>query len=142
MLQKKRKKEADNATQASVKREMAKPRMARSARMAEFNLDTAIPDQPGATIGAVDKIIPFPRPSPPERAQIAGSLIGRPVRFRADFYTTRIMPSKGWTGTIEEERRSSSGQGVTSYIVLLDEPFRSQEQNPRVDTTEDEMEPF
>jgi hypothetical protein len=70
------------------------------------------------------------------------SLIGRRVRFRADFYTTRIMPPRDWTGTIEDERRSSSGQGVTSYIVLLDEPFRSQEPDPRVDTTEDEMEPF
>ena len=70
------------------------------------------------------------------------SLIGRRVRFRADFYTTRIMPPRDWTGTIEDERRSSSEEGVTSYIVLLDEPFRSQEQNPRVDTTEDEMEPF
>ena len=69
------------------------------------------------------------------------SLIGRPVRFLADFYTTRIMPPKGWAGTIEDERRSSSGLGVTSYIVLLDEPFRSQEQDPRVDATEDEMEP-
>ena len=69
------------------------------------------------------------------------SLIGRPARFRADFYTTRIMPPRGWTGTIEDVPRSS-GQGVTSYIVLLDEPFRSQEQNPRVDATEDEMEPF
>jgi hypothetical protein len=70
------------------------------------------------------------------------SLIGRPVRFRADFYTARIMPPRGWTGTIEDERRSSSGQGVTSYIVLLDEPFRLLEQNPRVDATEEEMEPF
>ena len=70
------------------------------------------------------------------------SLIGRRVRFRADFYTTRIMPPRGWTGTIEEERRSSSGQGVTSYIVLLDEPFRSQEQDAHVDATEDEMEPL
>jgi len=69
------------------------------------------------------------------------SRIGRRVRFRADFYTTRITPPRGWTGTIEDERRSSSGQGVTSYIVLLDEPFRSQEQDPRVDATEDEMEP-
>ena len=70
------------------------------------------------------------------------SLIGRPVRFRADFYTTRIMAPRGWTGTIEDERRSTSGHGVTSYVVLLDEPFRSLEQNPRVDTTEDEMEPY
>jgi hypothetical protein len=70
------------------------------------------------------------------------SLIGRRVRFRAHFYTTRIMPPRDWTGTIEDERRSSSGQGVTSYLVLLDEPFRLQEQDPRVDATEDEMEPF
>jgi hypothetical protein len=69
------------------------------------------------------------------------SLIGKRVRFRPDFYTTRIMPPRGWTGTIEDERRSSSGQGVTSYIVLLEEPFRSQEHEPRVDATEDEMEP-
>jgi hypothetical protein len=52
------------------------------------------------------------------------------------------MPPRDWTGVIEGERRSSSEEGVTSYIVILDEPFRSQEQNPRVDTTEDEMEPF
>ena len=70
------------------------------------------------------------------------SLVGRRVRFRPDFYTTRLMPPRDWTGTIELERRSSSEEGRTSYIVLLDEPFRSQEQNPRVDTTEDEMEPF
>jgi len=38
-------------------------------------------------------------------------LIGKSVRFRPDFYTTRIMPPSDWTGTIVEERRSSSGQG-------------------------------
>ena len=70
------------------------------------------------------------------------SLVGRRVRFRPDFYTTRLMPLRDWTGTVEGERRTSSEEGVTSYIVLLDEPFRSQEENPRVDTTEDEMEPF
>ena len=59
------------------------------------------------------------------------NLIGTRVRFRADFYTTRIIRPRGWTGTIEEERRSSSGQGITSYIALLVEPFRSQEQDPR-----------
>jgi hypothetical protein len=70
------------------------------------------------------------------------SLIGKRVRFRANFYNTRIMPPRDWTGMIEDERRSSSGRGITSYIVRLDEPFRSQEQDPRVDATEDEMEPF
>jgi hypothetical protein len=67
-----RKKEPDNATHASVKKEMAKPRMSKSARITELNLDTArIPEQPSTTMsGTVDKIIP-PRPSQPEKAQIA-----------------------------------------------------------------------
>jgi hypothetical protein len=61
-----------DTTRASVKKEMAQPRMARSARITERNLDTArVPDQPSTTIpGIVDKIIP-PRPSRPEKAQIA-----------------------------------------------------------------------
>jgi hypothetical protein len=73
MLHKKSKKEQGNATHASVKKEMAKPRMARSARIAELNLDTArTPEQPSAVMpGTVDKIIPSPRPSQPEKAQIA-----------------------------------------------------------------------
>jgi hypothetical protein len=52
---------------------MAKPRMARSARVAELNLNTArIPERPSATMpGTVDKIIPSPRPSQPEKAQIS-----------------------------------------------------------------------
>jgi hypothetical protein len=52
---------------------MAKPRMARSARIAELNLDTTrTPEQPSATMaGTVDKVILSPRPSQPEQAQIA-----------------------------------------------------------------------
>jgi hypothetical protein len=82
MLHKKRKKEPDSATHASVKKEMAKPRMAKSVRIAELNLDTArIPDQPSATMrGTVDKIIPSPRPSQPEKAQIA--VDGADVHYR------------------------------------------------------------
>src|SRR6202790_4028080 len=73
MLHKKSKDEAGNATHAGVKKEMAKPRMARSARITELNLDTSrIPEQPSTTMpGTVDKIIPSPRPSQPEKAQIA-----------------------------------------------------------------------
>jgi hypothetical protein len=65
--------ESENATCASVRKEMAKPRMARSARIAELNLDTTrISEQPSATMpGTVDKIIPSPGPSQPEKAQIA-----------------------------------------------------------------------
>jgi hypothetical protein len=62
-----------NATRANVKKEMAKPRMARSARMAELNLHTArIQEQPSTTMpGTVSKIISTRRPSQPEKAQIA-----------------------------------------------------------------------
>jgi len=65
--------ESGTATRASVRKEMAKPRMARSARIAELNLDTTrISEQPSATMpGTVDKIIPSTRPSQPEKVQIA-----------------------------------------------------------------------
>jgi hypothetical protein len=73
MLNKKRKKETSHATRASVEKEMAKPRMAKSARITELSLDTArIQEQPSTTMpGTVNKIIPSPRPSQPEKAQIA-----------------------------------------------------------------------
>jgi hypothetical protein len=73
MMHKKRKTEPGAATRASVREEMAKPRMARSARITELNLDTArISEQPSVTMpGTVDKIIPSPGPSQPEKAQIA-----------------------------------------------------------------------
>ena len=52
---------------------MAKPRMARSARIATLNLDIGrVPEQPSVTMpGTVDKIIPSSRSSRPEKAQIA-----------------------------------------------------------------------
>ena len=73
MVHKKTKKQIGHATRASVKKEMAKPLMVRSARIAELNLDTTrIPEQPSATMpGTVEKIIPSPHPSQPEKAQIA-----------------------------------------------------------------------
>jgi hypothetical protein len=63
----------DSVIRGRVLKEMAKPRMARSARIAEQNLNTTrIPEQPSAAIpGTVDKIIPSPRPSEPEKARIA-----------------------------------------------------------------------
>jgi len=72
MLHKKAKKELSDATGASVKKEMANPRIARSPRTAELKLDTErIPDRPSTTMsGTVDKIIPSPQPSQPEQANI------------------------------------------------------------------------
>jgi hypothetical protein len=73
MLHKKGKKEPGNALLVGIKKEMAIPRMARSARITELNLDTArIPEQPSTTMsGTFDKIISSRRPSQPEKAQIA-----------------------------------------------------------------------
>jgi hypothetical protein len=72
MLDEKREKEHDSAISAEVRKEMEKPRMARSAKIAEVNLDTTrIPEQPSVSMpGTVDKIIPSPSPSQPEEAQI------------------------------------------------------------------------
>src|SRR5271166_5613112 len=73
MLRKKVQKKHDNAAYAGVKKEMAKPRMAKSARIAELNLETArISQRPSTTMpGIVDRIIPSPRQSLPGKAQIA-----------------------------------------------------------------------
>ena len=81
-MKKKTKKELAETTRADVRKEMAKPRMAKSARIAELNLDTArIPEQPSTTVpGTVDKIIPSPRPSQPEKAQIV--VDGADYRYR------------------------------------------------------------
>lgn len=56
-----------------VRKELEKPRMARSARIAELNLDTArVQEQPSVSMpGIVNKVIPSPRVNRPEKAQIA-----------------------------------------------------------------------
>ena len=67
----KKRKEADTIS-AIVEKLMAKPRMARSARIAELELfPTRTPEAPSTTLpGTVDKIIPSSGPSQPEKAQI------------------------------------------------------------------------
>ena len=59
--QMKSKTKSGRTTRARVKKEMAKPRMAKSARIAELNLDTKrIPDQPSTSLpGTVDKTSPL-----------------------------------------------------------------------------------
>jgi hypothetical protein len=61
--------------------------MARPARITELNLDTPrTREQPSTTVpGTVDEIIPTPRPSQPEEAQIAVHRADRPHRdFRIE----------------------------------------------------------
>jgi hypothetical protein len=72
MRHKKIKKNSGNATRAKVLREMKKPRMARSAKIAELKLDTArISQRPAVTLaGIVDRIFPSSRASRRERVQV------------------------------------------------------------------------
>jgi hypothetical protein len=72
MLRKKITKKNHNATRAGVAREMAKPCMARSAKIAGLKLDaTRIPKRPSVTMtGTVVRIIPSRWPNQPEKAQI------------------------------------------------------------------------
>jgi uncharacterized protein YfaS (alpha-2-macroglobulin family) len=76
------KKRLRTATRVDVKKEMEKPRMARSARIAELNLDTLRNiEQPSTSMpGTVEKIIPSPRTNLPEEAQIA--VAGAPRAYR------------------------------------------------------------
>ena len=80
MLHKKAKKRL--SALVSVAKEMAKPRIARSARIAELKLDTTrIPGRPSLSMpGTVEKIIPSRRPSQPEKAQITVDGADRPHR--------------------------------------------------------------
>ena len=80
MSHKKHKAQSSAAARASVIREIAKPRMARSARIAEQKLDSSrISENPSVSMpGTVDKIIPPPRPMQPEKAQIAVDGAHRP----------------------------------------------------------------
>jgi hypothetical protein len=70
----KHKKEPSNTILVGVQAEIALLRMSKSARIAERNSDTArISEQPRTVIipGTVDKLIPSPTPSLPEKAQIS-----------------------------------------------------------------------
>jgi hypothetical protein len=60
-------------TLADLKKELTKPRMARSAKIAELNLEiTGIPKRPSIAMpGTVEKIIPAQNPGQPEKADIS-----------------------------------------------------------------------
>jgi hypothetical protein len=73
MLHKRAKNKSSNLTLARVRKEMGKPRIARSAKIAELNQDaTRTPEQPSVTMpGMVAKIIPPSGLGQPEKVQIA-----------------------------------------------------------------------
>jgi hypothetical protein len=81
-VQKKIGKNRGNRIRAGVKKEMAKPRMASSAKIALLKLDTTrTPEQPSLTMpGTVNKIILARWPNRPEKAQIDVDGADRPHR--------------------------------------------------------------
>jgi hypothetical protein len=82
MLHKKAKRKPLDAAAMLVKKEMARPRMAKSARITERNLEAGrTPERPSTIMpGKVAKIIPSRSRKQPEKAQIA---VGRAApRYR------------------------------------------------------------
>ncbi|HMI50624.1 MAG TPA: hypothetical protein VK525_03870 [Candidatus Saccharimonadales bacterium] len=76
-----------NPTVANVRKEMAKPRVTRSARRDALDRDTTrVPEPPRTTVpGNVEKIIPSGGTSKPEKAQIATDETSGPHRdFRIE----------------------------------------------------------
>jgi hypothetical protein len=112
----KKRKQSGNTILASVRTEMALPRMSKSARIAELESDTARVSQPPRTVmaGTVDKIIQFRTPRWQETAQI--SIEGEP-RYRelrvenslTDEHGDEVKLEKGTrvevTVTVEEKRK-------------------------------------
>jgi hypothetical protein len=72
MAHERNKKERSSASLASVKKEMAKSRLARSAKIAVLKLDSSrVPEQPSTTIpGTVNKIVGSSGTNQSEKAQI------------------------------------------------------------------------
>jgi hypothetical protein len=92
------KKESDNATRASIKKEMAKPRMAKSVRTAR------VPGQARTTpSGSVDKIIASLRTTQPEKAQIA--VVGADDRYQDRRIENTLTDGKGNEVSLEKGAR-------------------------------------
>jgi hypothetical protein len=72
MRPKNREKALEKATRTSVRKELEKPRITKSARITQLKLDTTrIAEQPSTTMpGTVNKIISSPAAGMPEKAQI------------------------------------------------------------------------
>ena len=124
MPHKKDKNEPRTTTRADVKKEMAKPRMARSAGIAELNLDSARSrEQPSTTMpGTVKKIIPSPRTNLPEKAQIA--VAGAPLSYR-DIHIENTL-----TDEYGDDVRLKKGGHVAITVTADDDGQRKQLRKP------------
>jgi hypothetical protein len=123
---KKRKRKSRNAILTSVRAELARPRMSKSARMTELNSDTTkISEQPRTIIpGIVDKLIPSPTPCLGERAQISinGETGYRKLRIEnslTDEYGDEVKLEKGGRVevTVTAEGRQKANRKVLSSNV-------------------------
>ena len=124
MPHKKDKKEPRTTTRADVKKEMAKPRMARSARIAELNLDTARNIEQPSTItpGTVTKIIASRRTNLPEKAQIA--VAGAPLSCR------EIRIENTLTDDYGDDVRLKKGGHIEITVTADDDRHRKQRRPP------------
>jgi hypothetical protein len=103
----------DTTRVVNVKKEMAQPSMARSARIAERDLETArVTVQASATLpGTVDKIIP-PRPSQPEKAHITVD--------RADYRHQGLRIENSLTDENGDEVKLEKGAQVEVTVAAKD----------------------
>jgi hypothetical protein len=120
MLHKKSGKQLPNAMPASLVAEMARPRIAKSAKIAQLNLDTTrTPEQPSTIVpGSVDRIIPSQSASQPEKAQIAvaGDKSHRKLRIDNELMA---QCRAAWCGLKSRNFRDSVAPCVTGGSSLL-----------------------
>jgi hypothetical protein len=97
---------------------MAEPRMARSARIAELNLDTArISEQPSVILaGTVDNIIPSPCAGQPEKAQIA--VDEADDRYRDPNEQKQVGKAGNYSGATQGPRLDRGG-GLSAPVVRI-----------------------
>jgi hypothetical protein len=106
----KRRKKSGNTMLATVRTEMALPRMSKSARKAELESDTARVSQQPKTVmpGTVDKIIQFRTPRLRETAQI--SIQGEP-RYR------ELRVENSFTDELGDEVKLEKGARVEVTVT-------------------------
>jgi hypothetical protein len=118
-LSRKKQSELEITTRAGIKKEMALPRMAMSARTAESKLNSArIPAPSRVRVHRkLSKIIPSPRKRQPEKAQIALDLPELP-RNRDPGIESELVDQPGRDGKLKV--------GARAKLVVTSEPA-----NPR-----------
>ncbi|MGB2671354.1 MAG: hypothetical protein WA621_15885 [Candidatus Acidiferrum sp.] len=129
MLQKKPKKESLGALRASVKNEMARPRMAKSARIMERQLEAGRTPEQSSTMmpGKVAKIIRSRSRKQPEKAQIAVDKAApryRNLRIENSLTDEHGDEVKLKKGARVEVTIATDGETLTAKILKDRQPIR------------------